>query len=340
MSRRPPRSTLSSSSAASDVYKRQTYPIASYLPHQARLLAGRAAQPQPKHVAPLPVGFGDIVDLEENAQAEQSRRQVVQGVRELLHARHHEVLSNFRARDMGSTGHSGYVSQKVFREIMGRQGLEIEALMFASPGRWDETREITQVVDVRTGLKRRGPVKETLSWVQNKPVHEGPVEYERWVRACMEPEGEARALQSTADTTRDAAQLYTLWELVVVNKHALLWEFNQLDTGAVGTISVVDFHRAVQLGLGCSSSDAKLLVANIPFAAGCGYVDYRRWLVEFCADPRIDWQAYLNVSLLATGEREVQLSKAEQSARDAAKKLQQQQHMSSHNTQHERRHRF
>ena len=90
---------------------------------------------------------------------------------------------------MGTTDMTGYVCQRVFREILAHLGISIEAAIFASPGVWCETRKITDVVDVRTGLKRKGPVKETLHWKQDRPVQDGPVEYERFVRLVVHPDG-------------------------------------------------------------------------------------------------------------------------------------------------------
>eukprot|EP00658_Telonema_sp_P-2_P065274 TRINITY_DN54557_c0_g1_i1.p1 TRINITY_DN54557_c0_g1~~TRINITY_DN54557_c0_g1_i1.p1 ORF type:complete len:237 (-),score=62.60 TRINITY_DN54557_c0_g1_i1:441-1151(-) len=212
---------------------------------------------------------------------------------------------------MGTTHHSGYVSQHHFRRILGNFGVSIQAAIFASPGGWTETREVTKVVDVRTGEKRAGPVKETLAWIQHRPCQTGPVEYEPFVRSVMQGDAESAKAKACTDTARDAAQLYSLWKLVTENKRSLLYELNQRDTGAVGHVSVGDFHAALQLGTGCSSSDAKLVVANIPLAAGSGWIDYRRWLVEFCKDPRIDWQAYLSVDLLATGTHQIESQQSE-----------------------------
>ena len=168
-------------------------------------------------------------------------------------------------------------------------------------------------MDVRTAENRRGPVKETLSWKQDRPCNSGPVEYERWMLAVINPVSVCSVEETTAQTAADSKRLYDLWTAVTQNKRSLLWELHQVDHESIGYVSVADFYKALQLALGCSTSEAKLVVQNIPLCGNSGYIDYRRWLSEFSEDPRMDWQAYLNVALLATGNRELQLRNVRQS---------------------------
>merc|ERR1711934_83315 len=207
------------------------------------------------------------------------------------------------------------VCQRIFRQVMDGIGISIEAACFASPGVWEETRRITDVVDVRTGEKRKGPVKETLSWKQDRPCNSGPVEYEPWVLAVINPDSICAVEQTISETGADAQQLYKLWVLVCAHKHTLLWELNMLDKEALGYVSVADFHRALQLALEVNSSDAKLIVRNIPLKAQAGWVDSRRWLTAFIKDPRIEFESYMNISLLSSGTRESELRTAEAAIR-------------------------
>ena len=241
------------------------------------------------------------------AQAEEVRAGIAAGVRQLFTEQQGQLFSAFRAQDMGTTEYSGYVSQQVFRQVLDGVGVSIEAACFASPGVWIETRKITDTVDVRTAENRKGPVKETLSWRQDRPCNSGPVEYERWMLSVINPKGECAMEETMATTAADSNRLYDIWTAVTQNKRALLWELHQLDREAIGYVTVADFYRALQVALECSNSDAKLVVKNIPLQGGSGYIDYRRWLAEFTNDPRIDWQSYLNVALLATGTHELRL---------------------------------
>jgi len=261
--------------------------------------------------------FGDIIDLDEKREAETTRATIAKGVQELFTTNEHELLSLFRAQDMGTTDKTGFVCQRVFREILAHLGISIEAAIFASPGVWCETRKITDVVDVRTGLKRKGPVKETLHWKQDRAVQDGPVEYERFVRLVVHPDGETAVAEAMAETARDANELYRLWQLICTNQRQLLQEFIMLDKYKIGYVEAGDFHKALYWALDATTSQAKLIVRNIPLQAACGSIDYRRWLVEFCKDPSIDWQAYLNVSLLASGQRELAVRETEREIRQA-----------------------
>ena len=93
-------------------------------------------------------------------------------------------------------------------------------------------------------------------------------------------------------------------------KHQVLSDMWTFDKEKIGYVSVIDFEKALRLSLNCSHADAELLLQSVPQEGRSGSVDYRRWLTEFCRNPRVDWQGYNNVSLLAQGLRHVDLEHA------------------------------
>jgi len=89
-----------------------------------------------------------------------------------------------------------------------------------------------------------------------------------------------------------------------------MWKF---DKEKIGYVKTEDFHGALQLALDIKKEEASLILhTSVPFVGRCGSVAYRRWLADFCQTPRVDWQSYLNMNLLATGSREISLQHAEQ----------------------------
>merc|ERR1719183_3468908 len=87
----------------------------------------------------------------------------------------------------------------------------------------------------------------------------------------------------------------------------------------MGYVGTDEFRRTCQMTLQVGREQADLLLESVPFQGNCGSVAYRRWLAEFCRSPRVGWQSYLNMNLMATGSRELDLQHAEQAAATKAR---------------------
>jgi len=164
---------------------------------------------------------------------------------------------------------------------------------------------------------RPGPFKETLSWYQdpigNQPVVDvgtGHVRYTLWMKNILHPEDEAFKNEVVDTVKNDAGDLYQLWTNVCQKKHQVLADMWSFDIQKIGYVTVADFQQALRLALSCSMTEADILLNTVPQEGRCGSIDYRRWLTEFCRSPRVDWQGYNNVSLLAQGLRHVDLEHA------------------------------
>jgi len=312
-----------------------TYPqTANYKPHQLAMLAGVNKRDQIQNEkSTLKSRFGSVVDLEEKKEVEKHRVNMTNQLRELVRLDLTTIRKFFRDSDPYKTG---YVSQRQFREALSLLNIPIEAAIYSQSGAWHEEREL-HAVDGTEGM-RPGPFKEHLMWLQdplgaqNYPdVSHGHVKYEDWLKNLMTPDNEIAKEKAIADTTHDASELYELWRLVVAKKHDLLKDFWDFDKEKLGYVKTDDFHRALQIALGINKDQASLILSAIPFEGKCGSIAYRRWLAEFCRSPRVDWQSYLNMNLLANGSRELDMKHAEKAATTKAKmEAQVQQHVLQH----------
>ena len=195
--------------------------------------------------------------------------------------------------------------------------------MFTVPGMWKEERNIFPV-DGNEGI-RGGPFKENLYWLQDRQagqavpdVSHGHVLYNRWLQHVLHPEEKEFEAGVMKETGEKAAMTYELWRLVCHRKSQLLVDFWSFDREKLGHITVDDFEQALRVALQISHAQAQLLLETVPFKGRSGWIDYRRWIAEFCRSPEVNWQAYGNVSLLAQSSRELDMEHAEHAAKAKA----------------------
>jgi len=242
-------------------------------------------------------------------------------LRELIRRRFSTIMKYFKDSDPYQTG---YVSQRQFREALSLINVPVEAATFAIPGVWHEEREVHEV-EGADGY-RPGPFKEHLIWLQDplgaQPIPDvthGHVKYREWLNHILSPADDEAKEKAIASVTASASELYELWRLVCAKKHDLLTDFWSFDKEKLGYVGTSDFHRALQICLGINKEQASLLLSAIPFEGKSGSIAYRRWIAEFCRSPKIGWQSYLNMNLLATGSRELDIQHAEKATNIRAK---------------------
>jgi len=268
--------------------------------------------------------FGSVIDLEEKREAELRRKSIASSLQKIVKDNLAEIRRFFVTADPDRTG---YVPQHKFRALLELLKIPIEVARFSMPGYWHEEREVSEVYG--TDGHRSGPFKEHLMWVQNKmgaqanyenkDIGNGHVKYEEWLKNTLTPEHEVSVETAVSNLSKDAGELYELWRLVNANKQALLADLWDYDKEKIGYVKTDDFHQCLQLALGITKQQASLLVSSIPLQGDCGSIAYRRWIAEFSRSPRVGWQSYLNVTLLASGSREVDMQHADKAVTLKAK---------------------
>lgn len=300
-----------------------TYPQSvNYLPHQMAMLAGvNKRQPLLSEHSTLKSRLGSVVDLEEKKEVEARRRLLQSNIRELINRNLTAIRKFFRDADPYQTG---YVSQRQFRETLSLLNIPIEAAIFSTTGMWHEEREV-HTIDGIEG-RRPGPFKEHLMWIQDPigakdvaDIAHGHVKYMDWLNNILQPEDEVNKELAISTVASNAGELYELWRLVCASKHQLLTDLWPYDKEKMGYVKTDDFHYVLQSSLQITKEQASLLLGAIPFEGKSGFIAYRRWMAEFVRSPRIGWQNYLNMNLLASGSRELDMDHASRAAAIRAK---------------------